>query len=343
MKKNTLILSACLLLPSLFAGCASTKSIELKENSPVAVISVIGTSLVQWQSKEANDTDEDDADGTLTALVNKTIDGKNIEIASATDRLDYADDAFRYIVPEITGIEVLSKDSVVNSDIYKYTRGTLYNALVDSTHATDYKDMSVLGAKKARMIMKEIGAQSLVSLEFNFKKILASGKKKSGEVAALVTMRVKFRNNRGSIIIDKEYSMQSSDTVPIGGSYYDKDELVSLIYKTIDELITQFALDYSSGNVDESSIPEHTFTKEATEAAADSSVKNAAPTRLGKPKSYTAAKASDTAAQEAVTQKAEETARNLLNMGLDTDKIADATGLSVERVQQLKEELSAKE
>lgn len=344
---STALPALCLALAASLAGCASTKSISLSENSPAAVISVIGTNLVQWQENEHNDNDENDSsEGALTSLVAKTIDRNNPEITTAVDRLDYADESFRRIVPEIAGLEVLDKDKVVGSKTYKTTRGSIYNALTDSTRATGYKDMSVIGAKKARMLMEQLGAKSLVSMEFNFKKKLVSGTKNSGQAAALVRMKIKFIDGRGNELINKEYERQSQETVAIGGGYYDKDELISLINKTTDELITDFAAEYSNGySASSSGANAQEQAAGSSPEETDSQAQNVAPTKLGKPKS-TALKeissesvAEKTAAEEAAEQKAEETARNLLKMNLDVDKIAEATGLSVERVKELQAEL----
>lgn len=331
--------AASLVLAALLAGCASTKNISLSENSPAAIVSVIGTNLVPWQENEHNDNDEDDSsEGALTSLVAKTLDRSNPEITTAVDRLDYADESFRRIVPEVAGLEVLDKDKVVESKAYKTTRGTIYNALTDSTRATGYKDMSVIGAKKARMLMEQIGAKSLVSMEFNFKKKLVSGTKSSGQAAALVRMKIKFIDGRGNEKINKEYEKQSLETVAIGGGYYDKDELLSLINKTIDELITDFALEYSNGYDASSSSGAKETAAENDSQETDSEMPNVAPTKLGKPKSAASA-GKQTTAEEAAEQKAEETARNLLKMNLEVDKIAEATGLSVERVKELQAEL----
>lgn len=325
---------------ALLAGCASTNGISLADNSPAAIVSINGTNLVAWQEKETNDNDEEySTDGVLNSLVNKVISGKDPEISTAIDRLDYADDSFRQIVPEITGLKILDKKEVVDSDAYKYTRGSFYNALSDTAKATDYKDMSVIGAKKARMLMEQIGANSLVSMDFTFRKILAKGNRSEGQLTAFVRMKIKVLNNRGKEIINKEYTAQGADTTIISGGYYKKDDLIEIIKKTTDDLITKFAVEYSNGAA---GISEDVSVSEKAELKEDSNTSGAAtvaPVKLGAPKSKTEVKNNELTAEKAVEQRAEETARNLLKMNMESEKIAEATGVPLERINEMKQEM----
>lgn len=244
MKKiSSTIALVCLSALFFLSSCASTK-ITLSEYSPAAIISVTGTNLVMWQSEKQDPQEDDDSDNVLTGMVNKILDSNNPEILTAVDRLDYADDSFHRIASEISSLNVLSKKSVVDSDIYKYSTRSLFNALSDSTCATGYKDMTVIGAKKARLLIQELEAKSLVAMDFNFKKILASGNKRNGQVAAAITMKMKILDEKGRVAVNKDYYRQSSQTVLIQGGYYDKDALIEIINTTIDELITAFVVEY---------------------------------------------------------------------------------------------------
>jgi len=294
MKKNfSKITIVCFSALFFLAGCASTK-IDLAEYSPAAVISVTGTNLVMWQS-ENQDSEEDDSDNILTGMANKLLDSKNPEIETAVDRLDYADESFRRIAGEIAGLSVLSKESVVDSDVYKYSYRSLFNVFSDSTCATDYKDMTVIGAKRARVLAEGVGAKSLVAMDINFKKTLARGARHDGQVAAAITMKIKLTDEKGREAVNKEYSKISSETTPIKGGYYDKKILVSLINETIDDLITQFAVEFSgnltkesgletdSENLENAGSKSKTNQKDNSGTSGENSVP-AASAKLGKPK-----------------------------------------------------------
>lgn len=338
MKKSDL--TAAILLGAVLCifGCASTDMLSAEKVSPAAIISVTGTNLVAWQDKNLNDNDEDDSTGgALNSLVNKAVDRSNPEITTAVDRLDYADESFRHILPEIAGIQILDKEKVVNSDIYKYTRGSIYNSLSDSTEGTNYKDMTVIGAKKARMLIDELGAKSLVAMDFTFRKILASGTKQDGQAAALVAMKIKILDSSGKEAVNKVYTRQSEQTVMIKSGYYNKDEMLSLINSAIDDAITAFAVEYSNGNNFSAEASNNNDDKNIQDkSGTESNVIVSVPaTKLGKPKSVS----SQLSPEDAAERKAEETAANLLNMGMEPEKIAEATGLSVEKVNNIKESL----
>ena len=374
-KKSSPAAFACIAALLLLSGCASTKNISLEEKSPMAVISIIGTNLVAWQEQTQNDNDESlSTDGAFNALLNKAIDSKNPEISTAVDRLDYADESFRRIMEETAGLKILDKSKVVDTDVYEYTRGSFYNSLSDSVCATGYKDMTVIGAKKARMLEAELGAKSLATMDFNFKKTVIKGNRQNGKLAAFVTMKVKILDERGREFINKEYTGVSARSTPIISGYYKKEELLSLINETIDGLITQFAVEFSGNlngkngfeagveNSGNARIEAGTNRKDnnATSSGTERSGEKSAPAasaKLGKPKSSAknvlaekkldesaAEKAADantalSSEKDALELQAESTARSLLKMGLDGEKISVATGLPLERVKEIQNEI----
>lgn len=228
-------------LPFLFLSCASTQ-ISLASHSPIALISVIGNSNTFWFDED----DEDDGDGILTSTVNKFLDSKNPEILTAVDRLDYAVDSFSQIVPEITSCEVIEKNAVISSEKYKNLRASYFNALASTKVATDFKDLSTIGSKNARILMKDLNAKSLVVLEFKFKKQLLTGTRSDGEIVGFITMKVKIFNEKGKEIINKIYTDQTPTSTKILSRNYDKDAFITTFNEGIDNIIRKFAVDFIS-------------------------------------------------------------------------------------------------
>lgn len=347
MKKIGLMLFAFSAALFALSGCASTKSISLSENSPAAIISITGTRLVEWQEKRlVSEKNKEQTDGVLNSLVGKALGGDNPEVANASGRLDYADEAFRRIVPEITGLEVVDKETVLNSYAYKHSRGTLYNTLSDSIKATGYKDLSIATGKKLRKFIKDIGANSLVALDFNFKKVLTSGTKSEGKAAAFVTMKVKICDSSGRWFINKSYEEQSYDSVEVFDGDYDKQEFLNIIKGTIDNLMNKFAVDFIKDDASlDSSTEKEKSESSASENAVSSSSAGAVSTKLGKPKSSVQKNEKEDSKEDSeesiADKKIEETAVNLLKMGLEPEKIAEATGLSIEKVKALEAEIES--
>lgn len=247
MKKSILWLAGAAFSAFIFASCGSTK-IALQEHSPVAVFSIVGNSQVPWTADDPHNPDEAESDGVLSSMVNKLIDGQNPEIVTAVDRLDYADDSIRQILPEMTGCEILSKEAVVSSKAYADLSPSYFNLLSSTKTATDYKDFTTIGAKNARLTMESIGAKSLIILNFTFQKKLLKGNKWNGDMCGLVTLKAKLLNSRGKEIINKTYEIQTSERTKIASHKYDKNAFVATLKEAIDSAIRQFALEFVGVN-----------------------------------------------------------------------------------------------
>lgn len=247
MKKTVLYFLILTFSAFIFAGCGSTK-ISLQENSPVALISVIGNTQVPWVSEESDvttPTGEPEAEGLLTGLANKLSDSNNPEILTAIDRLDYACDSFAENLPRITDYEILPKDDVVKSEAYIYTSANYFNIMSSSKSATDFKDLSIIGAKNARVLMQEVGAKSAAILSLTFQKEVVKGTKSSGSIAGVVTLKAKLLDNRGHEVINKIFSTRTSEPIKIIHMQYNKDTLVEALDGAIDDVIRQFCMEIS--------------------------------------------------------------------------------------------------
>ena len=179
-------------------------------------------------------------------MLNKVVDGQNPEILTALDRLDYVNDSVHQIIPEMTGVEVLEKDVVVKSEAYKNLKSSYFNMLSPIKSATDYKDLTTLGAKSARVTMKEVGAKSALFFAFTFQKRVFKGKKSSGEVEGVVSMKAKLLDERGKEVVNKTYQVTTSEKIKITNSKYNKDALVEALNTAIDDAIRQFAVEFIS-------------------------------------------------------------------------------------------------
>ena len=293
-------LSVCIAsLAFFFTCCVSTNKTDISDCSPAALISITGTKLVNWKSEKIYDSDEDDTDndGILNGLLNSSINKNSPEITTATDRLDYADESARKILPEFAGLQILDKQTVFSSEFYKAKGRAIMNSLEYKTKATGYKDISSIGGKAARILMREVNANSLIILDFSFKKKLADGTRKDGLIAGFTAMNVKFLDRTGKIIINKGYECYSDKKIKIQDGYYSQTELVELLKNNIDLCLTQFALDFSKNLENESDFEADNENVKSSELAAEENKNESAETsdisgasvpaasaKLGKPK-----------------------------------------------------------
>ncbi len=244
--KKTLILSACASLSLLFSSCKSAP-ITFDNRSPIGILSVMGNSAITWYSDK--DSDEDMSDGLLTTMVNKLIDSNNPEVTTGVDRADYTDESLRSMLEEIGGVKVIAKDKVLKSSTYQaYSRSPL--AFLDtSVAATGYTKLGGLSAKTARNIMREIGAKSLIIANIDCHKTLYSGNNRNGKVQGMVTLKIKFIDERGKEIVNKEFTVLSDDLVIMRGRKYDKAEFVESFKELIDNSIKLFIMEYVGNGV----------------------------------------------------------------------------------------------
>ena len=263
MKKISFLF--CVLAGAAFVltGCASTK-ISLQENSPIAVISIIGNTQVPWVEEgedSASPAGEPEAEGLLTSMAARFSDSQNPEILTAVDRLDYAFDSASMNILEMTGCAVLPKEEVLASEAYTYMAQSYFNMLSATKTATGFKDLSIIGAKNARYLMDSVGAKSLLALSFTFQKDVVKGTKTNGAIAGVVTMKAKLLNNRGREVLNKIFVAKTSEPIKIMHGQYNKDSLVEQLENAIDDAMRQFCMELSRMSSDEPALLESESTE----------------------------------------------------------------------------------
>ena len=263
MKKFNTLSLALVSIAFVLTSCASTK-ISLQENSPIAVISIIGNTQVPWVDEEEDTvlaTDEPEAESLLTSMASRILDSNNPEILTAVDRLDYAFDSASMNILEMTGCAVLPKEEVLSSEAYNYMTPSYFNSLTPTKTATGFKDLTTIGAKNARNLMDSIGAKSLLIFSFTFQKDVVKGTKTNGAIGGVVTMKAKLLNNRGREVLNKIFAAKTSEPIKIMRGQYNKDSLVEQLENTIDDVMRQFCMELSKMSSDEPVLKESETTE----------------------------------------------------------------------------------
>ncbi len=234
MKKAFFLLIAA---SALLAGCASNK-VSLDSLSPMAITGVEGN-LVIHRMDDNGEVNEDE-DGVLTTMLNKTLKGDDPEVSSAQNRVDYAEECLRLLLEDIGGVSVVDRDSVTQNKTYKSAKTNLLGFMSTNRVATGYEsDRLTIGAKKSRILMKELGASSLLSAEFEFDKRV-----EKKQVSAVVKMTVRVFDTSGRSIVNKEYTAESIDKIDLYGGDYDKKAFVELFKPTTETVIRNFIMEY---------------------------------------------------------------------------------------------------
>lgn len=262
MKKNVVFIPLLTLAAIILVSCGSTK-IPLKDHSPVAVITITGNGQVPWLTDGNDDTEDGTSDGLLSTMVNKLIDSENPEIVTAVDRLDYANDSVFQILPEMTGAEFLPKEQFLTSEAYDDIDSTYFNILSSVKTATGYKDLTAIGAKRSRMLLKGAGAKAGIFLDFTFQKKQLKGNKWNGRFCGLVTLKAKVVNEKGKTILNKSYVAQTSEVMRVSSHKYDKSAFVSTLNEGIDSTLRMFAMDFTGADGSNSELDEDSVQGQA--------------------------------------------------------------------------------
>ncbi|MCR5606392.1 MAG: SHOCT domain-containing protein [Treponema sp.] len=235
-------------------SCASTEPLVMANYSPVAILSVTSNTTVPWYDadKKANTDEEDEVneDSVINSMLNNTLNSKNPEISSKTDRINEAEKILRDSLAE-SGMKLLDKNIVLNSSSYKYVNGNMLDFLTAYCIPDGYKKLSSDSSKVTRMILNEVGAKAGLFVVFQFEKERVSGSVSSG-VRARTTMTVRFVNENGKVILRKDFVGVSTTTVPFVNRKYDKDALVDIIPESIKAAITRFVYSFDLTGVDSS-------------------------------------------------------------------------------------------
>ena len=239
--KRFVFLMGTLVFAVAFSGCASAK-IEKQSISPLAIITVAGNSSLPWYV--IKDGEEPKATkGVLQNAINSKVFENDPEIASAYNRLDYAEDALRRVLGEIAEIQFVDKADVVSSKKYKMMSEGLLSVMNTTITATDYRDLRNPGKYDLKKLLESVGGKGGVVLEFEFFKKAATGTTISGTVCPYVKMKANLYDEDGKEIKYKTYSLQGSETLKVAGRRYDQEALVEMYPEIIDQLLAQFAMD----------------------------------------------------------------------------------------------------
>jgi hypothetical protein len=251
MKKLSLLTSFLGFSAFIFTSCGSTK-LAIQDQTPVAVISIIGNTQVPWvdhDTEATTATGEPEAENLLTSMATKFVSSQDPEILTAVDRLDYVYDSIAQNLPELTGLSVLPKDDVLTHDSYKQLKSSYFNMLAATKKATNYKDLSTIGSKPARLFLKNVGAKSAILVSCTFQKDIAKGNRSTGTIKGVATLKIKMLNQKGKEVINKIYTADT-EYLKIYDSEYNKEELVSLLNDAIDNTIRQFCMDISKLSIE---------------------------------------------------------------------------------------------
>lgn len=247
MKISKLLLTGLICATFTFSAHAAKKW-SLSGFGSTAIIGVVGNKNIseQYDVPTANNNDEENDDTGLIAMaIDKLFYKDDPEVLTGQDRVDYCEDYLRYALESIASITVAPQDDVLESEAYN---SVVKNPLIVMDYeisATGYfKNARGITGKKGRMLMKEVGVNSLIRATFKFDKVFNRESKWKCDVMPRVTMTVFVYNDKGTQILMKEYVTPNLGTLPVRKFKYDQDALIEMYPMLIENVINQFVMEH---------------------------------------------------------------------------------------------------
>ncbi len=241
MKKTLFALLGA--IPFLY-GCASTPQ-NLKDFSPVAIMTVYSNPSVPWYDEKTNS--ESVEDGILSGAVNRLINRKNPEHEERQERINYASSLLSQKMRDF-GLEVIDPTTHKDGSVYKDAGSDFIDYIENTVPAEGYKAITSSNGKMNRTFCKETGAKSVLYVNFRFQKVMVQEGVHNKGVAARIVMSVFGTDSNGSRIINKEYKAVSDGYADlIKSSNWDKEKVLSFYPDLEEQVITQFLTEFALG------------------------------------------------------------------------------------------------
>ena len=219
-------------------SCVSSgKTVLLAQKDPIALVSVVSNSDINWK-------DEEPIDPRNYVLLGRRAlrDNPDLTIVSGADELiNTAEKLFREAMAD-SGMIYLAENSVVlPSRAYGEARLNRNHLIEgekvkpDGYRFIDYRDKNFPQALAA-----ETGIQRCMFVEFNFVKFMASGVGKSGNFRGEVDMTILILDAKGKTIYKKTTSIRSSDSERVSADVYSHSGLIDLFETAITDVCDEF-------------------------------------------------------------------------------------------------------
>lgn len=239
MKKSIFVLLGA--IPFLY-GCASTPK-NLKEFSPVAIMTVYSNPSVPWYDEKTNS--ESVEDGILSGAVNRLINRKNPEHEERQERINYAGSLLSEKMRDF-GLEVIDPTTNKDGSAYKNAGSDFTDYIGNTVPAEGYSAITSSNGKMNRTFCKETGAKSVLYVNFRFQKVMVQEGVHNKGVAARVVMSVFGTDSNGKKIINKEYKAVSEGYADlVKSSNWDKEKVLSFYPELEERVITQFLTEFA--------------------------------------------------------------------------------------------------
>ncbi|MDR0389320.1 MAG: hypothetical protein LBH73_04570 [Spirochaetaceae bacterium] len=222
----------------LCAACASSP-VGGVNREPVALVALRSNNDIHWtDEKKSPQQDGDFLRDVLGVRLNQ-IEGADY-VSFAEGFIGEAE-ALVYEVMRRSGIVYVDRDRVFGAASYQAARVDDRAVRRGFVTPPGYRYVSARDKGFAAALAAETGAVSLMAVEFNFTKDIASGIGKSGRMRAVVSMALTLTDAAsGKVWYSKTLSARSREAIAVSSGGYNGEEFFGLLKTTIEELAGEF-------------------------------------------------------------------------------------------------------
>lgn len=230
---------------SLFALSCKSTNIQLQEYSPVILMTVYSNPGVPWYEDmiDSNFKVEQEDEGFLTGFVNRALDKNNPETLTAQNRINDAASIVAEVL-EKNGISVLTPKNSPKASCYSKPGKNFLDTMNNALPAECYDVFESYSPNLIKKSCLETGAKSALYIHFKFQKKKHLYGQRADGVQARLVMEVFGTDAQSKRIINKTYTVLSSELADLHNNKWDRDKLCSFFNDCVESAMNQFAMDF---------------------------------------------------------------------------------------------------
>ena len=246
MKIKNLPLCIAALSLLLFSACASFRTRDFSSHAPLALVTVVSNQDIYWLGENPSSA----IDLAVTDFVRDRLglrrDGATVRISNAGELINEADEILRKVLSEAGVFRLVDKELVINSQSYtsagsESPRGRTQRLVA----ARGYRFIEHNDRRFAANLSRELGANSLLFVTFEFNKEMVSGFGNTGTFRARVTMETVMVNASGRRLFRDEITTLGSERIAVRSRAYYQEDLMDMLREAIGEACYRFIWQFS--------------------------------------------------------------------------------------------------
>ncbi|MCL2478244.1 MAG: hypothetical protein FWF22_01990 [Treponema sp.] len=232
------VLAAVFILP-LVSGCAGTDRKTAFSESPIALVSVVANSDVNWKDEPPLDP------GFISRSQRRAMDENPDQtvITNSADFIDAVEQTIRATLENSPYIVFAPSADVTGASAYINARESAIQVKDKMAKPAGYRYVDFRDNNFIKGFAAETGIKKMLFITLDITKRMNSGISKFGSARADVSMSVMLKDENGKNLFYKIYESSSRDQTKVSNSIYSNSELQQMIIDAIQDVCYTFTDD----------------------------------------------------------------------------------------------------